>query len=283
VPLAGLAAALAASCLFSLGSALQALDAREAPQRESLRLALLARLARRRRWIAGLVLGGLGFPLQVLALAHAPFVVVQPALAGGLVLLLVISARLLDERIGAGEALGVASIGLGIGLLAWGAPGHSEVVRGQASSISVLAGLAALSLVPFALRGRRYDLAIVVMVGSALGFAATNIATKLVTDDLAGGHYLAVGVWIGVAAALGVGATITEMTALQRRRATTVIPISFALQTFFPVAIEPLYLREHWSTAALAGVPLCAGMALVLAGGLALTRARGVGELVAGG
>src|SRR5205807_10411826 len=90
----GLAAALAASVLFNVGVALQALDAREAPKDEGLRLSLLKRLVRRRRWLLGFALGGLGFPLEVLAFADAPFVVVQPALAAGLVLLLAFGVRI---------------------------------------------------------------------------------------------------------------------------------------------------------------------------------------------
>ena len=280
--LSGLLAALAAGVLFNVGSALQALDAREAPADEGLRLRLLARLARRRRWIAGLVLGGLGFGLQVLAFARAPFVVVQPALAAGLVVLVALGARVLGERVTRGELAGIAAIGLGIGLLAWGAPAHNESLRSGAGAISVMAVLTVLAVAPFLLRGGRLDSAMLVIVASALGFGATNIATKLLSDDAAASHWVLAAAWGAVAAAVGVAATVTEMTALQRRRATTVIPISFGLQTFLPILIEPLYLRERWDTVALVGAPLASGLALVLAGSIALTRTRAVSELAAG-
>ncbi|TMK67019.1 MAG: hypothetical protein E6G53_03420 [Actinobacteria bacterium] len=282
MPWAGLLAALAAGVLFNVGSALQALDAREAPADEGLRLKLLARLARRRRWIVGLVLGGLGFGLQVLAFAGAPFVVVQPALAAGLVVLVAIGWRVLGERVTRGELAGVATICVGIALLGWGAPAHNEALRSGASAISIMAVLGVLAVAPFALRGGRLDSAMLVIVASALGFGATNIATKLLSDDVAASHWILAAAWGAVAAAVGVAATVTEMTALQRRRATTVIPISFGLQTFLPILIEPLYLREDWGTAALVGVPLATGLALVLAGSVVLTRARSVCELAAG-
>jgi drug/metabolite transporter (DMT)-like permease len=278
----GLLAALGAGALFNLGSALQALDAREAPADDGLRLRLVARLARRRRWVAGLLLGGIGVGLQIVAFAHAPFVVVVPALSVGLVVLLAIGTRVLGERASRAELAGVAAIGCGIALLGVGAPAHNEELRSFASGISVLGVLTLLALAPFALRGRRLDTAMVVIVGSALGFGATNIATKLLTDEGAVGHLAAAAAWGGLALALGVVATISEMTALQRRRATTVIPISFGLQTFLPVLIEPLYLREQWGSAALVGIPLTLGLALVLAGSVVLTRARGVSELAAG-
>ena len=282
MPWAGLLAALSAGVLFNVGSALQALDAREAPADEGLRLRLLTRLVRRRRWIAGLLLGGLGFVLQVLAFAGAPFVVVQPALAAGLVVLVAIGWRVLGERVTRGELAGVATIGVGIALLGWGAPAHNEALRSGASAIAIMAVLGVLAVAPFALRGGRLDSAMLVIVASALGFGATNIATKLLSDDVAASHWILAAAWGAVAAAVGVAATVTEMTALQRRRATTVIPISFGLQTFLPILIEPLYLREDWGTAALVGVPLVTGLALVLAGSVVLTRARSVCELAAG-
>src|SRR2546421_13069022 len=79
----GILAAIGASTLYSLGIALQALDAKESPHEEHLRLALAWRLARRTRWLAGTGLSMLGWPLQIVALMLAPLVVVHPPLAPG--------------------------------------------------------------------------------------------------------------------------------------------------------------------------------------------------------
>ena len=64
----GIAAAVGASTLYSLGIALQAMDAREAPREEHLRVALVWGLLRRARWMMGTGLSILGWPLQVVAL-----------------------------------------------------------------------------------------------------------------------------------------------------------------------------------------------------------------------
>ena len=96
----GIAAAVGASTLYSLGIAIQALDAREAPQEDHLRVALVSGLLQRMRWLAGTGLSILGWPLQVLALLLAPLVVVQPALAVGLLVLLFIAQRMLGEHAG---------------------------------------------------------------------------------------------------------------------------------------------------------------------------------------
>jgi drug/metabolite transporter (DMT)-like permease len=278
----GLLAAIAASVSFNVGIVLQAADARRAPEEEGLRLSLLANLARRRRWIAGFLLGGVGFGLQVVALALVPFVVVQPVLAVGLLLMLYLGVRMLGERVGWTEVAGVLGITAGIGLLAWGQPEGTEALRSEGAVIAVAGAMTLVSLLPFALRGRgRLDSSTMVIVASALAYGAGNIATKLVSDSIGTQAWILVGAWLAVAIATGVIALTTEMTALQRRPATFVVPLSFAIQTFVPVVLEPIYLTERWGTAAFAGVPLLAGLALVSAGAIAVAKTRAVSALVA--
>ena len=89
----GLACGLVASVLFNVGVALQALEARETPAEEGLHVSLLRRLLRRPRWLAGLLLGGLGVVFEAIAFANAPFVVIEPLLAAGLLVLLAIGVR----------------------------------------------------------------------------------------------------------------------------------------------------------------------------------------------
>ncbi|MBK5220022.1 MAG: hypothetical protein JJE35_09600 [Thermoleophilia bacterium] len=277
----GLIAALAASVAFNVGIVLQAADARREPASEGLRLSLLAHLVRRRRWIAGLLLGWAGFVLQVVALSLLPFVVVQPVLAAGLLLMLYLGVRMLGEQVGVAEVVGVLGITAGIGLLAWGTPAGTGTVSSQPAAISVMVAMTMVALVPFALRGRGHlDSATFVIVASALAFGAGNIATKLVSDGVADGTWLLVAIWLAVTAGTGVIALTTEMTALQRRPATFVVPVSFAIQTFFPIALEPLFLSERWSTAALGGVPLIVGLVMVAVGAVAVAKTRAVSALV---
>src|ERR1700722_5339858 len=142
--LVGIGAALAASVLFNVGIVLQALDARVVPPALGLRISLLWRLVHQPRWVLGAVLGLVGIAPQVLAYSDAPFVVIQPALIAGLLLLVVFGEKLLDEPVGKPELIGMLAIIGGIALLAWGAPNHAETHRSAIAVLSVVAGLCAL-------------------------------------------------------------------------------------------------------------------------------------------
>jgi drug/metabolite transporter (DMT)-like permease len=278
----GLSCGLLASVLFNVGIALQALEAKRTPAEEGLRVSLLVRLLRRPRWLIGLLLGGLGVVFEVIAFANAPFVVIEPLLAAGLLVLLAIGVKEMGERPGPWTFAGVVAIVAGTALIAWGAPEHSEQHRGPLTVALVITGLLAASLVPFALRRTRFDTAMGANLGSACGFAATNVATKLMADDIGSDHWAQAVAWVAVAAFAGITATISAMTALQRRPATTLVPISTAVQTVLPVALEPLFLTENWRTATGEGLVLLAGLLVMALGTVLVARVRAVSVLAAG-
>jgi drug/metabolite transporter (DMT)-like permease len=277
----GLGAALVASALFNVGIALQGIEARIAPKQLGLRVSLLALLFRRKRWVIGWVLGVVGIAPQVLAFAYAPFVVVQPALASGLLILLFIGSRMFGEHVDWVEIVGVCAIIGGVALVAWGAPQHTEAHRSGVAVIAVVAGLTAAGFFPFAVRGTRWDTGMASIVASGAGFAASNVATKLLSDDIGTAHYVVAAMWAVVGLISGIAATITGMTAFQRRRATTVVPVSTAVQTFLPILLEPFFLREHWTSAELGGAPIGLGLLAALVGTVVVSRTRAVSELSA--
>jgi drug/metabolite transporter (DMT)-like permease len=278
--LIGIATAVVASLLFYAGIALQALEARKAPRERGLRLSLLQTLLRRPLWVLGLLLGLLGVLPQVVALATAPFVVVQPLLAVGLLILLFLGARLFDEPIGLPEWLAATAIIGGIVLVSIGAPPHTEAHRGGAAVVGVVAALSVPALLPL-LRVRPLTNPYVILVACGLGFAATNVAVKLLGDDVGLGHWPNALAWTVVAAIDGVAATITNMSAFQVLPATVVVPVSTAVQTFFPIALEPLFLRER-APSTLEALALAGGLALSLAGTLQLARTPAVSGVVRG-
>src|ERR1700680_3085574 len=185
----GILAAVAASTLYSLGIALQAMDAKEAPREEHLRLALAYGLLKRARWLAGTGLSILGWPLQVVALLLAPLVIVQPALAAGLLVLMFLAQRMLGEHAGRYEYLSMGAIVIGVIGSGLNAPPRSTTHTSEELTITlVLVGLGFASLLPYVLRVFHRSPAAVTMIGAGLAFAWSGVATKLGADAVAQGH-----------------------------------------------------------------------------------------------
>src|SRR4051794_12271307 len=141
--LAGMAAAAGAAVCFDGAVILQAQDARRVEPEHSLRLSLLARLARRPRWVAGTVIAVAGWPLQLLAYALAPVTLVQPCLALGLVLLLAAGGRALREPIGPPQWAAAGAVVAGVVALGLSGVGHTDRLPG-AAGIAIAAAVLAL-------------------------------------------------------------------------------------------------------------------------------------------
>ncbi|HEY6480442.1 MAG TPA: DMT family transporter [Streptosporangiaceae bacterium] len=86
-------AALAAACAFGVAAALQHRQAGLARQRRGPSLRLLADVARRPLWLAGLATATAAYGLQALALAYGPLTLVAPIVAADLLFALPLAAR----------------------------------------------------------------------------------------------------------------------------------------------------------------------------------------------
>ena len=280
----GIAAAVVASLLYNASIALQALEARKVPQEHGLRPSLLGRLLRNRRWLGATALGLLGWPLEIVALLLAPLTVVQPCLASGLVLLLWLGVTRLGEKPGRREFIAVAAIVAGIGGVAWAAPERSTDHAGAGAIALALVLVALPVLAPYALRrslaGRPLRLGLIATVAAGAGYAWTAIASKLLTDELAAGTLLLAALWLATAAVSEGLALLSEMSALQRRPATHVAPIMFAVQVLVPVLLAPLIFDESWSETPLGGIALVAFIALAVAGTIFLAGSKAVGAVM---
>jgi hypothetical protein len=274
----GIAAAIGASLLYNTSIALQALEARDVPHEHSLRPSLIGRLLRNRRWLGATGLGLLGWPLEVVALLLAPLTVVQPCLVSGLILLLWLGATRLGEKPGRREFLAVAAIIGGVAGIAWAAPERTTNHAG-ALAIALALVLIALPIAAPYVRGRT-SAGRLAVVSAGFGYAWTAIASKLLTDELAAGTLLLAAAWLATAAASEGLALLSEMSALQRRAATHVAPVMFAIQVLVPVVLAPLIFMEKWSTTPLDGAALVGFVAIVLAGTVLLAGSKAVGAVL---
>ena len=276
----GIVAAVAASLLYNTSIALQAVEARKEPDEHSLRPSLLGRLLRNKRWLVATAIGLLGWPLEIAALLLAPLTVVQPCVASGLVLLLWLGARRLGEAPGAREATSVTAIVAGVGGLALAAPDRSTDHAG-AASIAIALGLVAIPVaLPYLFRGRGSAAVTLAVFSAGCGYAWTAIATKLLTDELAAGTVLVGVAWLATVAASESLGLLSEMSALQRRPATRVAPVAFAVQVLVPVILAPLIFDEAWRDTPLGGAVLAASIAVAVAGIVLLAGSRPVGAVL---
>jgi drug/metabolite transporter (DMT)-like permease len=276
----GIAAAVGASVLYNTSIALQALEARDVSHEHSLRASLLGKLLRNRKWLGATALGLAGWPLEIVALLLAPLTVVQPCLVSGLIVLLWLGATKLGERPGRREFLAVAAIVAGVAGVAWAAPERTTDHAGTAAIAIALALVAIPVLAPYALRRRAASLSLLAVLSAGFGYAWTAIASKLLTDELAAGTLLVAAVWLLTALASEGLALLSEMSALQRRPATHVAPVMFAVQVLVPVILAPLIFEERWSTTPLDGAALVAFMVVAIAGTMLLAGSKAVGAVL---
>jgi drug/metabolite transporter (DMT)-like permease len=159
------------------GGATRALDA-----------GLLLRLVRRPLWLLGTAADAAGFVLQVLALALAPLVLVQPLLVCGLLVAAPLSALVDRRRLTWEETAGVLLCSGGLALfVAVGQPGPGRDSVPLASGLPLLvssgvllaAGVGVASLLP---RSPARSVVLAGLCGIYYGIASALV--KLVTPDL---------------------------------------------------------------------------------------------------
>lgn len=259
-----------------------------------MRVSLIGRLVRNRRWLGATALGLAGWPLEIVALLLAPLTVVQPCLASGLILLLWLGATRLGERPGSREWIAVAAIIAGVAGVALAAPERTTDHAGIGAIALALTLVAIPIAAPYALRGRIRDslpqggvkvewantIALLAVLSAGCGYAWTAIASKLLTDELAAGAIAVAVAWLATAAASEAVALLSEMSALQRRAATQVAPTMFAVQIIVPVLLAPLIFGESWGDTPLGGVALVASMAVAVIGTILLAGSRSVGVVL---
>jgi hypothetical protein len=275
----GAVAAVTASALFSAGLVLQSLEARTVPTSHSLRLSLIGRLLGRRRWVLGGLLMVIGFGFHVGALLLAPLTVVQPALAAGLVVLLVVGARS-GVPIRSREALAVAAITAGVVGLTLSGPERTTVTAGSLALALGLGALAAVALLPHALavldRRHRQAGSLVATIGAGAAYSLTGLTTKLISDRMDAGDWVGAALWLGLTIAGAGLALVDQTTALQRRGATQVGVIIYVMPVVVPVLLAPLLVGESWGSSA---APLALSVAAVCAGAASLAGSQHVSTL----
>ena len=283
----GALAALVASGLFSAGLVLQAGESRQVDERFSLHLGLIRRLLKRPRWVEGTVLTFAGYPFHVLALLLAPLTIVQPALAAGLLVLLVIGARTPGENVRRRDWIGVGAIVIGIAVMTLSAPERAEVEARTSALLVALAALALVTLVPYAAERLRGEctpgLTTMATFAAGTAYAFSGITSKLVSDDLADDRVASAFGWLAATAVIAGLGFLSQVTALQRRSATQVGPVVYVVPVLVPVLLAPFLTGEDWGQTPLGGAVLVVSLLVVSLGAGLVSSSGHVSRATEGG
>lgn len=278
----GILIALGAAVANAFALVLQAAEDRQTSPSEAGRVSLLIGLAHRPRWIAGIGLMVIAWPLQVLALALAPITVVQPVLATTQLVLLAVARVRLREQVGRLEAVGALAIVAGVSVVVWAGPRHMLRHVPAARLALPLALVGAFAVGTYVFGRLRSHLPIALVIGAGLAYAWVDFANKLLAGAVSGGHVGFGILWLVAILGFGALAFLEETTALQRRPAVTVAPVIGAIHDPLPV------LMALWAGIAVWGpdphriVQLILGLAVIAAGAAILGRSKAVARISSG-
>lgn len=276
-------AAAAAACLFGISSVLQQAEASGMRDTPVLRLDLLRRLARRRRWLGAMGLAGISFGAQAVALAFGPIALVQPIAATDLLFALPFLAHRHRRHLGAAGWLGAGLVVAGIAaFLALSPPSAGQPSPSVGRWLPVLAIVTVLVVVvaPAAARARP-----TLRTGTLAGIAAAEFAlvdalTKSVVEELARYGFATFARWEPYALAAGaLSGLLMTQSAFRSGSLLISLPIIDTVEPIGAVLIGTTVFGEHIATSpVLLGLQVLAGAAAVC-GIVVLDRSPLVGAL----
>jgi len=286
----GIALALLSATSYNVGliqekralGRMPALDLRRVPR-------VIASLLADPAWLAGFALMLLGLACQIVVLTFEPVSVVQPVLASGVALVLVLSRLVLRERLGAVEFWCVAAMAVSVILLAASAgagggaghhanPGWMAAVAIPSAIIGLLVGAS-----PLRHRSRALSAGVRYGIGTGLLYGVAALAIKGLSGILVGHHgdvRLVTGIvsspYLYVLAGCSVAAMLLYQVALQSCRASIVVPVSNVTGSMYFIIAGTWLFHEHLpASPAELGLRLAA---IVVAGFVLVTLSRRAAE-----
>jgi drug/metabolite transporter (DMT)-like permease len=248
---AGLALALLATTAYNSGLIIEKQALGRLPAVSGRRIvAFVLSLATSPRWLAGFTMMLFGLAFQVLALIYAPVTLVQPIIASGVAIVLVLSRLVLHEQLRRAEYACVAIMALSLVLLALSADSTATEVGHQVSgvrlaAVAVPSCLLALAFAASAVqagsgRHERPVSGVSYGVSTGLLYGVAALAIKALGGALLHGHGITGTVlallsspYPYVMAACSATALLLFQTALQRCRISIVAPVSNVLGSIY--------------------------------------------------
>jgi drug/metabolite transporter (DMT)-like permease len=273
----GMTAAIAAAAFYGSAPAVQAVAARREPAGRGVGARLTLRLASRPIWL--IAFGGelIGFALEAYAFSVAPATLVAPLMACDMVVFVLVATWIFHERLSARGVAGIATMSLGVALLAVGFGGQGEL-GDPASNTEMLwflvgcvlwAGVTAGAGTRALMADRRVAAAAFFSAAAGVSYGLGTVATRQVGRTFSADspwHLLATATPYTLAVCSLLGISLTQR-GLQTSALLT-FPVTSAVSALLPVVIGSTLLSDE--------VPGGAGRAafvialLLLAGGVVL-------------
>lgn len=281
----GIALSVLAACLYAVAATLQhdAVTTVADGSGARLRMSELRAVARRRRWLLGLLAMCCGAGLHATALSMSPLLVVQPigVLAIGLTVVLAVRAG----RAAAGRTTVLAVLASTLGVIMFvvlAAPSarDTDVPTATANLVPVPAGLAVAGLVVAALLSRGWLRCPLFATAAGVSYGTVSVLTRVVTRHLRefGTAGLPLGALLGGITAIAVGAWCVQQ-AYAGGRPDTVLACQTVVDPLVGVLFGVLVFHEATGTGPLVVLGELTAAALAVTGVVVLARRQPVATL----
>ncbi len=293
----GVAAALLANTLYSVGFVLEKRALTSMPSLSVQQpFRLLAHVLGNPLWVGGAVALAAGFGAQLLVYRTLPIAAAQGIFVSGLVLLVILSARLLGERTSGRERWAIAAILGALLMVVLSLKEGADQVGTHAPVFTVVAvcvpSLAAGLWLYAAVEGRarnrhrlptsgvEYGIAIGLLYGVS-SLAIKGVSSHLLAED-AGGFLdrfldLLISPYPYLLCCTGVFGLLMSAAALQRSRASLIVPVCTTVTSLYTAVLGTLAYGEPLPTDPVRLALRLAGTGLAVVVLLALPRHDGAG------
>jgi drug/metabolite transporter (DMT)-like permease len=268
----GLLLAVAAALCRGGAAVLQSVGAARVTQFPGVDLRLFLVLLRSRFYLAGLALDGVSFLLSVIALRSAALFLVQAIGSASLVVVAVLGATLLRERLPRTEEMAVVAVVLGVGMLALSAHADLSATVSMLGEWAILVAAVIVGVVAFGFARRTSGPFLAsLLAGFAYGDAA--VASRILgASERSFGLLLTNPLSYAVVLGSVLG-TLLYATALQHGSVTLASGMTTVGQTLAPGVVGWLLLGDTFRRGL--GPVAVAGFLLTSVGALGLARHGG--------
>jgi len=269
-------AVLAASS-FGTGMALQQRGARAVDFEHALKPSVVRHLLVRRVWLAGIVVSGVGFLLQLVALRDGSVVTVQPIVTSALVVCLAVTAWWDRAPLGRRAWGSIVAVVAGVAVFIEASSAHHA--KSDVVAVGPLLGVSAVFVALVVVCGqqahRRPGLVRAVLVGLSAGLGNAYVAVLA----RAGGDTLHRGVWAVVRSPYPYAVLATAVVCVflvqaiyQAGRPTVSLPVATLSEAIGSVVLAIATLHEHPHLGGLRGALALLGLVAALVGLADLSR-----------